>query len=83
MQSADAIRATGYFDFTKVEDWRRQLNSGRLRRMPRTIAELGLMGVVSTQLWHATYIDPALADLPRVQASRSVVSSLDESYAVS
>jgi asparagine synthase (glutamine-hydrolysing) len=81
--SEEAIRATGYFDFAKVEHWRRQLNTRRLRPMHRTIVELGLMGVVSTQLWHAIYIDPALADLPRVQASRSSASPLDESYAAS
>jgi hypothetical protein len=25
---------------------------------------MGLVGVLATQLWHHTYIDPGLADLP-------------------
>ena len=30
----------------------------------RVSIEMGLVGVVSTQLWHHTYIDGSLADLP-------------------
>jgi hypothetical protein len=31
---------------------------------------MGLVGVVSTQLWHHTFIDHGLADLPSFQADR-------------
>ena len=30
----------------------------------RTFIEMGLAGVVATQLWHHLFIDPTLADIP-------------------
>jgi hypothetical protein len=30
----------------------------------RIATEMGLVGVVATQLWHAQFIDPTLAGLP-------------------
>jgi asparagine synthase (glutamine-hydrolysing) len=35
-----------------------------VRGNQRTMIEMGLAGVVATQLWHHTYIDASLADLP-------------------
>jgi len=35
----------------------------RLRRSQKSAVELGLMAVVSTQLWHHQFIDGSLADL--------------------
>jgi asparagine synthase (glutamine-hydrolysing) len=34
------------------------------RSNQRTMVEMGLVGVVATQLWHHTYIGGSLADLP-------------------
>jgi asparagine synthase (glutamine-hydrolysing) len=36
----------------------------------RTMVEMGLAGVVATQLWHHTYIDGSLADLPAWEPPR-------------
>ena len=38
--------------------------SRNMRGNQRTMVEMGLVGVVATQLWHHTYIDGSLADLP-------------------
>jgi asparagine synthase (glutamine-hydrolysing) len=62
----EALEKTGYFDAEAVARHRDQLP--RMGRSPlnlrRTTVELGLMGVVATQLWHQTYVDGTLADLP-------------------
>jgi asparagine synthase (glutamine-hydrolysing) len=38
----------------------------------KLFVEMGLVGVVSTQLWHHTFIDPSLADLPSDRLISSV-----------
>jgi asparagine synthase (glutamine-hydrolysing) len=45
----------------------------RAGSLPRTMVELGLVGVVATQLWHHLFIDPTLADLPSKLVSGGVV----------
>jgi asparagine synthase (glutamine-hydrolysing) len=62
--SEESLRRTGYFDPAAVSHWRhalRELKPGSNRRIS---IEMGLAGVVSTQLWHHTFIDAKLADLP-------------------
>lgn len=62
--SDDSLRKAGYFDPQAVGKWRRRMHS-----MPkgyrRLFVEMGLVGVIATQLWHHAYIDSSLADLPR------------------
>jgi asparagine synthase (glutamine-hydrolysing) len=60
--SPDSLRRTGYFDHAAVAQWRSAFR--RMRGNQRTMVEMGLAGVVATQLWHHTYIDGSLADLP-------------------
>jgi asparagine synthase (glutamine-hydrolysing) len=62
--SPEALARTGYFDPAAVAYWRQAFRSLRAGGAQRTSVEMGLVGVLSTQLWHHTYIDPALADLP-------------------
>jgi asparagine synthase (glutamine-hydrolysing) len=67
--SEESLHKTGYFDAAAVSHWRqavRQLPQGSKRR---TVVEMGLAGVVSTQLWHHTFINPGLADLPHQTAA--------------
>jgi asparagine synthase (glutamine-hydrolysing) len=62
--SDESLRRTGYFDEKAVQFWRKgylQLPKGSL---PRLSLEMGLAAVVATQLWHHTFIDGSLADLP-------------------
>jgi asparagine synthase (glutamine-hydrolysing) len=65
--SEEALRKTGYFDPTAVRYWRD--NSRNLRGYQRISTEMGLAGVVSTQLWHQQYIDDSLADVPGITGS--------------
>jgi asparagine synthase (glutamine-hydrolysing) len=59
----DSLRSAGYFDPAAVRRWRGEYATLR-RGSPRRISvEIGLAGVVATQLWHHTFIG-RLADLP-------------------
>ncbi|HTU91336.1 MAG TPA: asparagine synthase (glutamine-hydrolyzing) [Gemmataceae bacterium] len=62
--SPESLRRTGYFQSEAVEYWRKrfgQLPRWSPRRLP---IEMGLVGVLATQLWHHTFIEGSLADLP-------------------
>ncbi len=62
--SPESLRRTGYFQPEAVEHWRTTFPKLR-RGMPvRTSIEMGLVGILATQLWHHTFIDGSLADLP-------------------
>jgi asparagine synthase (glutamine-hydrolysing) len=62
--SPESLRRTGYFDETAVIHWRQQFRHLRAGSNYRTMIEMGLVGVVATQLWHHTFVDGSLADLP-------------------
>lgn len=63
--SAESLRRTGYFDVAAVQHWRKGFRKMRAGSLPRLSMEMGLAAVVATQLWHHTFIDGTLADLPR------------------
>jgi asparagine synthase (glutamine-hydrolysing) len=61
--SEESLKKTGYFDPEGVRKWRaayKTMDNG----LPRLSIEGGLAAVVATQLWHHTYIDASLAELP-------------------
>jgi len=62
--SPESLARTGYFDPASVQHWRQVFRTMRRGSNQRTMVEMGLVGVVSTQLWHHTYIDGSLADVP-------------------
>jgi asparagine synthase (glutamine-hydrolysing) len=66
----ESLRKTGYFDPEAVHHWRRVSRDMRVGSPQRVSVELGLVGVVSTQLWHHTFIDHSLADLPWFEVDR-------------
>jgi asparagine synthase (glutamine-hydrolysing) len=68
--SPESLRKTGYFDAEAVQLWRQNFRNMR-KGNHRTMIEMGLVGVVATQLWHHTYIDGTLADLPSASVARS------------
>ena len=82
--SPESLRKTGYFDPEAVRAGRlfsRRLRPGSTRR---TGLEMGLAAVVATQLWHHTFIDGSLADLPGwsgVTAQRPVLGTRPASVA--
>ena len=68
--SEESLARTGYFDPREV---RRVVGArGRLRWNPfrKLVLEMGLTGVITTQLWHHTFLGGGLADLPQWQAPR-------------
>jgi asparagine synthase (glutamine-hydrolysing) len=62
--SEESLKRTGYFDVQAVRHWRTAFRQMRPRSSQRVSVEMGLVGVLATQLWHHTYVEPRLADLP-------------------
>ena len=63
--SKESLAKTGYFDAEAVTTWRQAFLRLAGGSNQRTGLEMGLAAVISTQLWHHTFIDGTLADLPR------------------
>jgi asparagine synthase (glutamine-hydrolysing) len=72
--SEDALRETGWFRVDAVRYWRSRIRAGTLRPPHRAMVQLGMVGVLSTQLWHHTFVGsltgalapaPARADAPK------------------
>jgi asparagine synthase (glutamine-hydrolysing) len=68
--SPESLRRTGYFDPQAVATWRQNFRSLRAGGLTRTSVEMGLVGVLATQLWHHTFIEGNLADLPSIADCR-------------
>ena len=62
--SEESLRRTEFFDPRAVAHWRKTVLRMRRRSPARTAVEMGLMGVTATQLWHKTFIDSELAEVP-------------------
>ena len=62
--SEASLRKTGWFDAGQVRGWWRRVREGTVPPHQRTIVELGMVGVVTSQLWYQTFIDGSLAELP-------------------
>jgi asparagine synthase (glutamine-hydrolysing) len=62
--SEESLRRTGYFDVAQVRHWRKAFRDLRVGSLSRLSVEIGLAAVVATQLWHHTFIEGSLADLP-------------------
>jgi asparagine synthase (glutamine-hydrolysing) len=71
--SEESLRRTGYFDATAVRHWRKAYRELRAGSLPRLSIEMGLAAVVATQLWHHTFIDGSLADLPSEAGSVAMI----------
>ena len=68
--SEESLRRTGYFNAQAVAHWRRTFRELRAGSAQRTSVEMGLVGVLATQLWHHTFLDGQLADLPSLASSQ-------------
>jgi asparagine synthase (glutamine-hydrolysing) len=71
--SEESLRKTGYFDVEAVRHWRKAFRGMRAGSLPRLSMEMGLAAAVATQLWHHTFIDGSLADLPTWNANQAAV----------
>ncbi len=76
--SNESLKKTGYFNIESVRFWSEKVRNKQLGFRQRSSVELGLMAVVSTQLWHQTFIDNSLADLDQraIPTKSPVVSSV-------
>ncbi|MBY0526586.1 MAG: asparagine synthase (glutamine-hydrolyzing) [Gemmataceae bacterium] len=74
--SPESLRSTGYFDPVAVQHWRERYRQMHPGFHARVAVEMGLVGVVATQLWHHQFIDSTLADLPNEQAAIGVRESV-------
>jgi asparagine synthase (glutamine-hydrolysing) len=62
--SPESLQKTSWFRQDRVHLWRARMRDGRsISRTQRTIIHLGMVGVLASQLWYHTFIEP-LADLP-------------------
>ena len=61
--SPESLRKTDYFDPAAVTHWRQAYRAMRPYSPQRLSVEMGLVGVLATQLWHKTFIDGSLADV--------------------
>jgi asparagine synthase (glutamine-hydrolysing) len=62
--STESLHKTSWFRPDRVQFWRsRMRDGGSISRAQRTMVQLGMVGVLATQLWYHTFIE-SLADLP-------------------
>lgn len=61
--SPESINRAGYFDAEQVALEVKRLNVKRRSHL-RSFDEMALVTVFATQLWHNTFIDDSLCDLP-------------------
>ena len=64
--SEESLRKTSYFEPSAVALHRQAFRAMRPYSPQRVLLEMGLVGVIATQLWHQTFIDGSLADLPNL-----------------
>jgi asparagine synthase (glutamine-hydrolysing) len=67
--SDESLARTGYFDAQAVRQSRTRIDGAQWMPIKRTIMELGLTGVMATQLWHHLYLGGGLCELPVWSAS--------------
>ena len=63
LMSEDALRTTGWFSPAQVQLWMTRMQEGRIAKVQKTVVQLGMVGVLASQLWYHTFIE-SLADLP-------------------
>jgi asparagine synthase (glutamine-hydrolysing) len=62
LMSPRALRKNGYFDVDKVRSVYEICEKGEEGKTPRFATQLGLVGVLATQLWHRIHIDKELVE---------------------
>src|SRR5262249_41757870 len=68
--SEESLRRTDYFDPQAVAHWREKFRTLWGLSYHRTSLGMGPGGGVATQLWHHTFIDPTLCELPGLAGER-------------
>jgi asparagine synthase (glutamine-hydrolysing) len=62
--SEESLRRTGYFDPARVRTYRESFGGYRWSGGRRLTIEMGLTGVMATQLWHHLFLGGGLCHLP-------------------
>lgn len=62
--SPESLAKTGLFDPEQVAEFRQNLSRFHFRFGPHMQKEVGLVGVISTQLWHHLFVSKDLCELP-------------------
>jgi asparagine synthase (glutamine-hydrolysing) len=62
--SPESLRRTGYFNVEAITQWRQGFRSLMRGSPQRAWVEMGLVGIVATQLWYHLFIDSNLCELP-------------------
>ena len=62
--SEESLKKTGFFDTRAVAHWRGAFRQMRPNSSKRLMIEMGLVGVLASQLWYHSFVDASLADLP-------------------
>jgi asparagine synthase (glutamine-hydrolysing) len=75
--SDESLRRTNYVDIAGVRHWRKAYQKMRLDSGARLAAELGLSGVVATQLWHHSFIEANLCELRPASTSTRRTDAAD------
>ncbi len=70
--STESLAKTGLFDPKRVAQFHSTLSRPHLRWGPHMLLEVGLVGVISTQLWHHLFLDSGLCELPSWSAPAPV-----------
>ncbi len=68
--SAESLQRTGYFDPTAVAHWRQRFRGLSKLGTKRISVEMGLVAVLATQMWHHTFVDGGLCELPSLTAAK-------------
>jgi asparagine synthase (glutamine-hydrolysing) len=78
-----SLKATGYFDPKGVQFARDVLTRKPKLSFQKFVLDMGMAGVISTQLWHHLYCGGGLADLPTWSAPKVESDASVEAMAVS
>ena len=62
--SPESLRKTGYFNIEAITAARQSFRSLMRGSPQRAWVEMGLVGIIGTQLWYHLFIDNSLCDLP-------------------
>ncbi len=68
--SQESLQRTGYFDIAAVTHWRQHFRGLTRLGTKRISVEMGLVAVLATQLWHHTFVDGSLCELPSLAGNK-------------
>jgi asparagine synthase (glutamine-hydrolysing) len=67
--SEESLRKTGYFNIQAIAEARQSFRALMSGSPQRAWVEMGLVGIIATQLWYHLFIDNSLCDLPSWEAA--------------